>query len=304
MTTVSDGLYQWGGVPVGGHRFTSPWATVRFVDGIDGQDGWGGAKPNRSFATIQAGVTASAEQDIVYVRPLAMVADASDVGKYAEQVTIAFAKHNLSLIGVKHGDDQNYGAKVRYATSGYVMEVYAAAFHLENFCIQKGGSITGAINLRGISGYATEAGSCGSTIENCMVRYGGIQVYGGYNTTIKNVVFMSAAGAVTLTGSAIPTRGHRIIGCDFMANNGAAVATAYLRILGSQMELFIRNCWFDQPTTADEYIYSTGSVDGLIADCSFADDDVTFGTTAADEIRIASGTMTVVRCYDNTGLIT
>lgn len=306
MTIAPDGLFQYGGEPVGGARFTNPWATVRFVSGISGEgsDGNDGTSIEKAKATIQSAVTASSEQDIIYVRPLAMTSDASDVTKYAEQVTVQFAAHNLSIIGVHPPGDQNYGAKVRYATSGYVFEVYAGALNLENFCVHKGGSITGAINLRGITGYATEGGSNGAQIHNCQIRYGGIMIEGGYNSTISNTVFINAAGAVTVDGSGIPNRGHRIIGCDFLAANGSAVATAYVVIKGSTNEFLMKNCFFDQPTTADEYINSTGTVDGLIADCFFADDAITFGANAADEIYLAAGTITCAGCYDNVGLCT
>lgn len=304
MTTFSDMAFDLGGRPLGGGQFTSPWATHYFVDYENGSNAFDGTAPARSKKTISSAITASSAQDVIYVRPRNPGSDNSDIGQYGEQLVIPEAKHNLSIIGVKNGYDQFYGPFVRYATSGYVVDVYAPAFHLENMCIHKGGSITGCIYLRGALGYVAEAGSCGATIENCQVRYGKLQVEGGYHSTVRNCLFKSSAPAAEYdAGESIPTQGHRIIGCDFMANNGAALATAYLRLKGSHMEFFIRDCYFDQPTTADEYIYATGSNDGTIANCFFNDNDMSCGSAAGDEVRVAAGTMSTVGCYDNSGAL-
>ena len=305
MTTYGDGLFQYGGEPVGGSRFTNPWATVYFVDGDNGTAGAKGTKPDKAMSTISGAISLAGKQDIIYVRPRIMTSDNSDVTKYAEQLTIPETKDHLSIIGVMPGghggSNLDYGPKVRWATSGYTIEVYAAAFNMENFCVHKGGSITGCVNLRGITGYVTEGGSCGSTFNNCMFRYGKVYVEGGYYTSISNSTWISASNAYHLGSSAIPSRGHTVQGCKFLADNGAAVANAYVRLLGSSNEFVMRDCYFDQPTGDDEYIYSTGAVDGIIANCYFADDDISWGTTAADEIRVASGTLAVVGCYDDTG---
>ena len=303
MTTFGDGVYQYGGEPVGGARFTNPWATTYFVDYDNGSAGNQGLKPQEAVTLPSEAVSLASAGDIIYVRPRPPGTDNSDVGQYADQILIPEAKYQLSMIGVNHGYNQFHGPFVRYATSGYVVDVSAPAFHLENMCIHKGGSITGAIRLRGVSGYATLAGSCSSTIENCQIRYGKLHVDGGYHTTVRNCLFKSSAPAVYYDASTLPTQGHRIIGCDFMANNGAALATAYVRLLGSHMEFFIRDCYFDQKTTADEYIYATGSNDGTIANCYFNDNDISCGSGADDEIRIGSGTMSAVGCYDNSGSI-
>jgi len=304
MTTFGDQVFQFGGEPVGGARFTNPWATTYFVDYDNGSAGNGGLKPNEAVTLPSEAVTLASAGDIIYVRPRPPGTDNSDVGQYADQILIPETKYQLSMIGVNHGYNQFHGPFVRYATSGYVVDVSAPAFHLENMCIHKGGSITGAIRLRGVSGYATLAGSCSTTIENCQIRYGKLHVDGGYHTTVRNCMFNNSAPAANYVGSTIPTQGHRIIGCDFMANNGTALATAYLTLAGSHMEFFIRDCYFDQQPTDGEYIRASGSNDGLIANCFFAGATVSCGKEEEDEIRIDNtGTMLCAGCYDAGSLI-
>lgn len=281
-----------------------PWQNVWYVDGDNGNDGYSGRGPADSKLTIQGAIDAAAAQDVVYVRTKETDGDASDIGFYKpEQMIIPFAKHNLSVIGVHHGSDHLHGPFMWFDDAGYALDVYASAFHLENMTIHAEGA-TGAINLRGLSGYTASAGACGSTIEHCCIGYGKSVITGGGNSVFFDVQFRNCCPSLYYDASATPARKHRVLGgCEFWANNGAAIATAYVRILGSQSEFFLRDSYFDQPTGQDEYIYSTGVVDGLIANCFFSDDEITWGADAGDEIRIVSGTLSVAGCYDNTGLI-
>lgn len=64
MSTFPDGVYQFGGEPVGGARFSSPWATAWFVDGTDGSDANTGKKPDTAKATIDAAVQLAGKSDI------------------------------------------------------------------------------------------------------------------------------------------------------------------------------------------------------------------------------------------------
>ena len=302
MTMVTDGLFQYGGEPVGSVRFTNPWASVIFVDGDDGATRFEGNKPNRAKLTFAQGITAASYNDIIYVRPRkpggSTAGDASDVGWYAEVgTTIPFAKHALSIIGVLHGGSSMYGAML-WPSDGCGFDVYASAFHAENLNVHAE-SVTYAVRLRGTAGYATQAGACGSTLTNCTFGYGSVLVTGGGDTRISGCQFRNAT--LNYDASATPARRHRVENCWFGANNGAARTGPYFSIAGSQSEFLMKGCYFDQPTSTDEYISSTGVNDGLIADCYFADNDMSWGSTAEDEIRVASGTLAVVGCYDDTG---
>ena len=303
MTTVSDGLYQYGGDPVG-HRFTNPWGTHYFVDGDNGSSAYDGRSPNRSFAKPEQAISAASAGDVIYVRPREAQADGSDVTFYNEQnMIVPVGKDFLSIIGVVPAQKarQLYGPFVRMAEAGYTWDVYGAASHIENMVLHLGGSATGTIILRGESGYAAKAGACGATIESCAISYGGMLIEGGGDCLFRNCVIRNAT-PMTFDASATPARRHSIVGCEFRADNGGGSDENYIRILGTSTEFFIRDCYFDQPTDTDEYIHTSGVVDGLIANCYFADDDISVSTGTGDEIRIETGSMKVVGCHDSTGV--
>lgn len=99
MSTVKDGLYQWGGAPVGAvSHYAGLWAgRVFFVDGRNGSDGNNGMSPGRAFLTIQKALDSSTLDDTVYIRPLAL-------GSYYTESAIAPATSTgLSIIGTGNG---------------------------------------------------------------------------------------------------------------------------------------------------------------------------------------------------------
>jgi len=281
-----------------------PWANVWYVDGDNGNDSHDGRGPSEAKASVQAAVNAASMGDIIYVRPKApggsTDGDVSDVGFYTNTgITIPFAKSQLSIIGVVNSGNSMYGPFL-WPSTGAAIDVYAAAFHAENLTAHAE-DVTYSAYLRGVSGYTTAGGACGSTIYNCTLGYGTILVTGGGDVVLDSCRFRN--NFVHFDASLTPARRHMVRNCWFGANNGAALATAYFVIQGTQSEFLMTGCHFDQPTTADEYINSSGVVDGLISNCYFADDDITWGTSAAAQIRIASGTLTVSGCYDNSGSI-
>lgn len=105
MTTVSDGLNQWGGSPVASaHRFAGMWSgKVWFVDGRDGLDGNTGKTPQKAFLTLARAVAMAGKDDTIYVRPL-------NAGvRYTENVVIPTTSNSdhtyegLSIIGTGNG---------------------------------------------------------------------------------------------------------------------------------------------------------------------------------------------------------
>lgn len=303
MSTFPDGLFQYGGQPVGGSYFTSPWATAWFVDGTSGggNDNYSGLKPTEAKATVQAAVTAAGRGDVIYIRPLDYTSDASDVNRYSEAITIPFATEDLSLIGVSNTNpgNPNYGAKLQYTTaSGTCLTVNAPASHVENLCVRAEGADYG-IYYSGVSGYATLAGACGPTLNNVVIRGGtyGVYVYGGYAGYIANCRFEGGAAqddSFYMTGNAIPNRRYVIRDCYFGGTNGAAIDNAYIRILGSCTDVLIHRCYFGILPTDTHFINATGSNLGLIAECWFDSADITLST------GIVKGGLTLVGAYDAT----
>ena len=92
MTTFSDGVYQFGGVPVSSSgqlpMFTgNAW----FVNSVIGSDGNSGKKPGQPFATVAAAVTAAtaSNDDVIYV-----------MSGHSETITSATSFGSLSKAGI------------------------------------------------------------------------------------------------------------------------------------------------------------------------------------------------------------
>jgi len=303
MTTFGDQVYQYGGAPVEGGRFSSPWSKHYFVDGDDGTTNGSGTTPDKALSTIQAAVTLASRGDVIYVRPRTYSSDGSDVNKYTEAVTIPYATADLSLIGVAntHIGNPNYGVKLQYTTAlSTCLTVNAPAFHIENMCVRAEGAGK-AIHFNAGANYTAVAGSCGSTMYNVVIRgsLNGVYVTDGYATNIVGCRFEGGSAtdnAIVLNGIAQPARRHRIQDCHFDSYNGAANDNAYIRILGVQTDLLIYRCTFDIKPTDTYYIQATGTNLGLIANCFFAEADLD------TDAEIVQGGLTVVGCWDVAGI--
>jgi len=304
MSTFPDGVFQYGGQPVGGAYFSSPWATAWFVDGTNGNDNNSGLKPTEAFDTVQAAVTKAGRGDIIYIRPLTYTTDASDVNRYIEAITVPYATADLSLIGVSNTNpgNPNYGAKLQYtATSGTCLTVNAPACHLENICVRAEGATNG-VYFYGVGtgdDYATYAGSCGPTMNNVVVRGGtyGVQAVSGYAGYIANCRFeggTSQSSSIYLDGNASPMRRYVVRDCHFDSFNGAAIDNAYIRIR-SNTDLLVYRCTFDIKPTDGYYINATGTNLGLIAHCWFGEADLD------TDNEIIQGGLMVVDCMDVAG---
>jgi hypothetical protein len=307
LSTFPDGVFQYGGEPVGGARFSSPWATSWFVDGTSGYDGFDGKAPDRAKLTVQAALTAAGRGDVIYVRPLDYDTDRSDVLKYSETLTVPYATEDLSLIGVANTNpgNPNYGVKLQRTTvdTTYCLTVNAPAFHIENVCVRSEGSLGGGIHFYGVgtSDYPTYAGSCGPTMNNVVLRGGkySVRISGGYAAYIANCRFEGGSGqysSLVLNGNDFPQRRIHVRDCYFGGFNGAAIAEAYIRVY-SNTDLLIQRCVFGILPTGTAYINATGVNLGIIADCYFDNADAVLASA------IIKGGLTAVSCFDEKGII-
>jgi len=300
MTTVSDGLFEYGGAPVS-QRFSNPWGTHYFVDGTDGADRNDGKSTKRSKATVQAAVTAASAGDVIYVRPLTYTSDGSDVNRYVEAVTVPYATADLSLIGVSNTvpGNANYGAKLQWTTaSGTALTVNAPAFHIENMCVRAEGADY-AIHFNADTDYDVVAGSCGPTMYNVVIRGSkyGVRVTDGYAYHISRCRFEGGSAtdnSLYLTGAAQPQRRGVVEYCYFGGYNGALNDEAYIRILGTTTDWFCHDCHFGIIPNDGHFINATGTNLGLATSLWFDSADMTLST------GIVKGGITFVGIYDAT----
>ena len=303
MSTFPDGLYEYGGVPVGGARFTSPWATHWFVDGISGSDANAGKKPNEAKATVDAAVQLAGVGDIVYVRPNAYVVG-TGMTRYTEQVTVDLAQSNLSIIGVSYPNNSEFGARLAWtSTAGFVLDSSAPALHLENLHFFAGTTAIGSLILRNNAATNTQRND-GCTMYGCNFKGGttgnGVVIQGGQAQRIINCHFHHAgAGQLTIATPSVSGVNQHIRNCVFCDNStsGTTVAETDINASGAHVySLLIERCFFNHVVpTSTFYIYLGGTLcTGLIAGCFFDDADVSTTT----DINLGGTNMRIVGCYD------
>jgi hypothetical protein len=280
MSTFPDGLFQYGGQPVGA-QFASPWSTAYFVDGVNGVDDFDGKSPVKAKKTIQSAVTAAGRGDVIYIRPQTYTAG-TGFARYTEQISVALAQSDLSLIGTVNSINPEYGVRSRWVTTGYNLTNDGPALHVENIGFFSE-SATNTALLRNSDTVGSERyGANGTTFYNCVIKGGKISVQCGDGLTIRNCMFHGGGDGVTggiiatSVGYSNPGRRLRIRECLFQASNGSVVDTAYISI-NLYTEVLIDNCYFDLLPTDTNYIKAITST-GSIINCSFGVADMTLAT--------------------------
>ena len=136
MTTVADGLYQYGGMPVGSSGvpapFTGKWW---FVDPVNGADGNPGDSPKRAFATLyQAHNKANdGNNDVVVLigngqasgTARLSLANAQSINSAVTAGTLVWSKNALHLIGVS-APSTNPRARIAPPTGTYTATTFGS----------------------------------------------------------------------------------------------------------------------------------------------------------------------------------
>lgn len=299
MSVFPDGVFQYGGQPVGGEKSSSPWSTVFFVDGTNGVDTLDGKSPTKAKKTIQAAVTAAGRGDVIYVRPQAYVVG-TGFTRYEEDVTTVLAQSDLSIIGTVNTRNPEFGTRWKFATTQCLNNI-APALHLENIGFFTEDATYGVL-LTNNGATNTQRGSDGTTLYNCVFKGQGLYVLsGGTGLTVDNCRFTAkytgTVSQINFSCSANPGRQLRIRGCEWTDGNGTTSSGPSIVIAGSSTENIIRDCYFGQDPTGGIYINITGTNTGSIANCHFACADVNTG-------RIVEGGLIGTGIYDGGGLAT
>ena len=312
MTTFGDQVYQLGGVPVGGARFSSPWATHYFVDYDDGNNDNNGKRPDDAKKTIQAAVTAASGGDIIYIRPRAYQ-NGQGFRRYTEDVTIdqdgataadVDKNANKSLIGVtqRHIPTDFLGVRWKYETAT-PLTISAPGTHVENIGFFAEDA-TYVVNM--INNAPTTYGGTGASFFNCSFK-GDADFYanGIDGTQVINCTFQAkyngAMGGINYVGSTNQVKRPVIRGCHFIGGNANNMATEPIQGAAPWLDAFIEGCYFHAETDNNLYINIAGTTNtGLVSNCYFgadvASDLITNGTTHASGIFY-------VGIYDENGLI-
>lgn len=220
MTTFADGVYQFGGMPVGPAGVPAPFTgNWWFVDPVNGSDGNSGSSPTRALATLYQAhnKAASGNNDVVVLigdgtatgSARLSTALAQTIDSAATAGTLTWSKNALHLIGVCP-PSANPRARIAPPSGTYTQ----ATFNSLNFVV-----VTGS---------------------GCMFQ--NIACYNGFST--------GAAGQIAWTDSG----GRNFYNnCSFLGMNDAASAQAAasrtLKITGADGEHLFQNCIIGGDTT-------------------------------------------------------
>lgn len=313
MTTFGDMVYQFGGMPVGGMRFTTPWANHYFVDGDEGVDvgaGVWGKRPDEAFKTIQKACTVALAQDVIYVRPKSYTLG-TGFARYTEDVVVALGgvggsgatatRANISLIGVtpKNLSAIDFlGVRWKFLTATS-LTVDPPGMHVENIGFFTEDA-TYAIHLRNNGATRTREGTSGFSIYNCAIKgQGKLYGEGANELVIANCRFQckydGAVGGINLVGSTNQVVRPIIKNCEFIGGNANNMDGPCIVGAAPWYDALIRDCYFLAESDTGVYISITGTNTGMVANCYFGSADIQ--TTSI----VASG-MLGVGCYDDDGI--
>ena len=301
MSTFPDGVFQYGGQPVGAH-FSHPWATAYFVDADTGSDSLTGLKPTEAKATIDAAVQLMGVGDVLYIRPQAYVVGTGHQ-RYTESATVDLAQSDLSIIGVGYPRNNEFGVRMK-ATSSQVecLDVSGPSLHVENMGFFSDGTATNTVLLRNNGATNTQRGGDGYVFYNCHFKDATALSQGGQAGRWIDCTFRCQTSMLTIGSAGVANYNVIVRRCYFLDSGTTAPTHPQLTDGGGGTYcLWVDHSYFGKiPTTTAYYLSVSGAnSSGMVTD-SF------FNTTNLDtdtDISIASSNFMLVGCYDKTGLV-
>jgi hypothetical protein len=339
MSTFGDGVYQFGGVPVGSggfptmEMFAGARDKVFFVDGDNGSDGNNGKSPTQATKTIQKAIDlVSGAGAVIYVFPKAASALSSgdavtglDPTAYAETLIIANDTPHLSLIGVGTGLTLGGFPVIRKGSgTTALLDIRAPGCLVQNLCFNGASSTGGGISLTEVAATST---AWGTVIRNCMFKNckvthansgGAIQVpYGGvWQVLVEGNRFFNCIAGVSIVSTSVSRPQDWVIRYNTFSStvNTSVDCDLYMKGGGDGCEGLIidRNVFatVEAPSHADgstgRYMDLTGC-EGIVSNNTFAchinatDDELTFG--AAGTAALIPTTISVANNWGNSNTV-
>lgn len=270
MTTVADGYFQYGGVPVSG-MFTNGRAVfVKPYTGGDGNDGKTIKKSVKTLSKALALATAD-KNDVVY-----MIAESNTATSTTDYQSAAldWNKDAVHLIGINGGQAINQRSRIaQLSTATNVDNLFTVS---ANDCLIKDISVFHGVNDATSKGAVLVSGDRNHFV-NC--NFAGI----GHDAqdTADNYS-LSITGDENLFENCV-------IGLDTIARGTAA--TYEVNISGGAARNIFRNCTFISYTEAGTFGFLNIPADGIdrfviFENCVFHN----FGTAMTEAFHIAAGT--------------
>jgi hypothetical protein len=318
MSTFADGVFQYGGQPVGGN-WPIPRGNGRawFVDGTNGLDGNSGRKPSDAFASIGQAVEDNPdleEGDVIYIFPKIVLATATDPSNYAE--TFIITKPHISLIGVGSGPAQGAIPQIKIGAGTTAMcTVRAPCVTIQGLGFNGGDSTGGGIKIDDNGGTKNAWGTIirGCHFKNCKVHAtqgtAGGAIYwpsdgGGWQIRIEGNRFYKNVADIVMAGTSLSRPQDVVIQNNiFGGPAGSVTCNIYAAADGIDGLIIDNNVFTALPALSSGnvnlFVFLTGSV-GILSNNVFACTGKTFGV-AGDNGGTVPATVFLVNNYQEDG---
>lgn len=301
MTTFADGLFQYGGAPVGRNTDYAGWwgEDVFFVDYKNGARGVLGKKINEPTKDLADALTNSTSGATIFMRPHTDPhvhgRDPREITPYSGTAlnwTIPYAKHHISIIGT--GKLSKGGLANETLLRGYrgattpTLRIAGAYATVENLCFRYNLPVTAQNNACIEIDNKTETTDAGyaATINNCTFReysyasngHGAIVVESSRWNAVLNCTFYDAWCGIWLGSSKNTVIGFAAEGNTFIAD--ASDVGNDIRIPDAQhMDIKKNSFQHAQPSAGapNLYVYCAGTATGTFEDNFLATTEATIG---------------------------
>jgi len=299
MSTFPDGLFQYGGQPVGGGRYEGMWGNkVWFVDYDNGCSGAAGNKPADAGKYLDDAISAAGHNDVIYIRPRSPELGDSGAGPYyggdpgdilpksTTNWTIPYTTYGLSIIGTGSGVGQARASVTNLqgasgATTA-VISLNAPFCSIENIGLKTGSSTTALIKQQFADSAAQQAFH--NSYYNVWFRNTasspGLIIDSGSYDVVESCTFSGCAyGVIYQSYNAVPNA-QVLSNCNF--DNTAAGSYDDISSTGGMTRALIKGCNFNHAEPSggghSKYIYMATTSTGLISSCYTGSSDATVAT--------------------------
>ena len=276
MTTVADGYFQYGGMPVTGGvpPFVSRSSKTFFVDPVNGANGNDGTSPKRAFASLykaHAAMTAG-QNDVCYLigtgaaagSQRLSLANAQAVDSTATTGTLTWSKNACHLIGIA-APGSNARARIATPTGTYTeatfnalpfITVSAAGCYFANLATFQQFStgadgeinfnITGSYNLFNnvlMGGMASTLAAQGAASRVLKIATGGENTFVNCQIGVDTVTRSATNANIEFASG---TARNRFIDCvlPIMTDDATALAILGTGVACMDRYQLFTNCWF------------------------------------------------------------
>ena len=291
MSTFPDGLFQFGGAPVGGGRYEGMWeGKAHFVDydnGTSGADGHSAKSPGKY---LQTAIDQASPWDVIYIRPRDPAYSAGGGANYhlPESTTnwnVPYTAYGLSLIGAGIGRGNTIMATYlrggAVTTDEPVLELRSCWNNIENLAFHNGAS--DEAQIKSLAAASAAAGRAyANTYNNCIFRFGedlvennlqgAIHIDSSSYEGIYNCIFQACPAGIVLRSIQGTITGLVVSGCIF---TGTAAQVQYdIYCGGGVANITIKDCYFNHAVPSktvyhatNRYIHFGAASTGLVANC-------------------------------------